>query len=203
MILLTRYMKNKKIILAFFILLLLVVLFYVWLSPMKKPEVGVPSPYTVIQEVPKGQNTWQGVTPGVTSSLSAAQSFGTVINSIELTNGYISTKYDWKGKYLPLEVVTDTKNVVQFIKIPQFGTNIPLFEEYVRTQGLGTPSFEMYVKDAYRLKAYVFLDKGAVIEAGEYSRFIEAIDYFVPTDKATFLQKWGSNLVEEYVPLGN
>ena len=78
---------------------------------------------------------------------------------------------------------------------------------YVKNNNLSKPNLSLYKKGHQDYeRVHVFLDNGVAIEvyvAEDGSAMISAFRWFEPTTKEEFMSRWGTDLVEKFVPEGN
>jgi hypothetical protein len=140
-------------------------------------------------------NTWQTVTPGITTRSEVEARLGQPINSIPTANG---TELQYKSVYpaLPQQVIVDKDQKVQFIKefidYDPKNTIDSLLAQY------GSADMEMFdPATGNGSTALVFLKQGVVVVINRFSKVIEQKWYFVPSSKEEFLQNAGKTLQAE------
>ena len=140
-------------------------------------------------------NSWNNITPGVHSLSEVESVFGTKLDSIKMSQGYTKTDYDWRGPGMPVTVITDYKQVIQYLRVPLFETYKGIMDEYINQWELGQPDIVKYTVEAEEVKMYVYLNDGIAFEASE-GKEVYHIIFFNPTSQDEFLKIWGPRLTD-------
>ncbi len=153
------------------------------------------------------QLSWNGVIPGVTKIDEISSNLGNQLSEQITPQGLTETTHDGVSQFRPIHVVTDDTTTIQYLKNPQEKLVPGDYGVYVKNNNLSKPNLSLYKKGHQDYeRVHVFLDNGVAIEvyvAEDGSAMISAFRWFEPTTKEEFMSRWGTDLVEKFVPEGN
>lgn len=186
------FLKGRKLILTLVIIVLATSLVYGSLSKKdksEKPGETGPKKESLI-------STSEGVTVGK-SKAKDLDAFGEPREIKENPDNTMSYVYGLETDPQPTKVVVKDEKIIFIKKRPTLfdPTSLSSFKDQ-----LGEPDFSLY-HEYPTYKAFVFLEEGVAVIAGEEKEEVIELRYFVPMKREEFLLTWGKDLLPQPPPL--
>jgi hypothetical protein len=147
-----------------------------------------------------GINTWEGVTPGLTTYNEAKGNLGEYIERRPSRDLHIYTHKDLDTGMRKYEVGVDNKGIVKYIRVPITYSEARTLPTYKDLLKLGDPDIVKFEKDGSGEEAYVFLKEGIILSVYANPMFVYFETYFEPMSYNDFYAFWGHRLADEYYP---
>jgi hypothetical protein len=141
-----------------------------------------------------GDDHWYGNAPGhLLNEAEIEKNLGKKLSQTKAGSLDIHT-YSSSYPTIPHEIVTNSENMVVFIKEP-LALNL---NETIQTyySQYGEPNLQLYVINDLSLNALVYLEKGIVLITHIESDDVQEKWLFVPTSAQLFMETWGKSLSE-------